>query len=260
MSFPSLWKSLLCLAGWFHYCRPNGGHLKGRLFFLVKVWKCMSFRNLFSRGLVGRVLLFITAAISACLGAFNVLLLCHNIFTNIIRVKVFLPPLFHTRETLQLGSSCPLTRLLSKLSSTPERVWLLLKLVLSWEMLTVFPKLRLSPVTRSWESWSPTVWLQRSQKTCTSWSRRLSLSESTWRETERTRTLSSDWFWSNPESTDWPDTTEPFLSCHQTGSTSPPPLLLWLTKLFAQFNSYSNIIYLCIFLNTFIVILRIHVG
>lgn len=156
-------------------------------------------------------------------------------FTNMFRVRVSALLPFHTLETLLLGSSCPLTRLLSRSSSTPERVWLLLRLVLSWETLTVFPRLRSSPVTRSWESSSPTVWLLRSQRTCTSWSRRLFPWESTWRETERTRTPSSDWFWSNPESTDWPDTTEPLLSCHQTGSTSPPPLLPWSTNLFCYY-------------------------
>lgn len=131
---------------------------------------------------------------------------------------------------LQLGSRLPLSLSLSKSSSTPERVWPHLKSVSCWEMLTVLPKPVSSLVTRSWESWSPTVWLQKSQKTCTTWLRRLSLSESTWKETERTRTLSSDWFWSNLESTDWLDTTEPSLSCHQTGSTNPLLLPLWLTK------------------------------
>lgn len=121
-------------------------------------------------------------------------------------------------------------KLLNKLSSTPEKVWLHLKLVLSWEMLTVFPKLKLSLVTKSWEFWNPTVWLQKFQKICTTWSRKLFPSESTWKETEKTRTLNSDWFWSNLESTDWLDTTEPSLSCHQIGNTNLPLLLLWLPK------------------------------
>lgn len=168
------------------------------------------------------------------------------IFTNSFhfnRVKVSLLPLFHTLEMLQLGSSCLPTLSLSKLPSTPERVWPHLKSVSCWEMLTVLLKPVSSPVTRSWESWSLTVWLQKSQKTCTSWSRRLSLSESTWKETERTRTLSSDWFWSNLESTDWLDTTELSLSCHQTGNTSLPLLLLWLTRVF-NLHQFCNFLIL----------------
>lgn len=166
-----------------------------------------------------------------------------NITSN--RVKVFLLLLFHTLEMLQLGSSCPLNLSLNKLSSTPERVWLHLKLVSCWEMLTVLPKLVSSLVTRSWESWSPTVWLQKSQKICTTWLRRLSLLESTWKETERTKTLSSDWFWSNLEFTDWLDTTELLLSYHQTGSTNPPLPPLWSTRVFKSFISlfYMYILY-----------------
>lgn len=72
--------------------------------------------------------------------------------TNVsYRVKVSPPPLFHTLETLQLGLSCLQRLLLSKSSSMPERVWLLLKLVFCWEMPTVSPKLVSSLVTRSWE-------------------------------------------------------------------------------------------------------------
>lgn len=165
--------------------------------------------------------------------------ICHDYF---YRVKVSLLPPFHTPEMLQLGSSCLLRLSLNKSSSTLERVWLLLKLVFCWEMLTVLLKLESSLVTRSWESWNPTVSLQKFQKTCTIWLRRLSLSESIWKETERTRTLSSDWFWLNLEFTDWLDITELSLSCHQTGSTNLLLPLLWLTKLFRSLLLYFVIV------------------
>lgn len=54
-----------------------------------------------------------------------------------------------------------------------------------WETPTVWPRFALSPATRSWGSWSPKVWPQTCPRTCTTWSRRLWPSESTWRETER---------------------------------------------------------------------------
>lgn len=155
-------------------------------------------------------------------------ILTNRLYFNRVRVSLLL--LSHIPETLQAGSNCLLNPLLSKLSSTPERVWLHLKSVFCWEMLTVLLKLVLSLVTRSWESWSQTVWLQKFQKTCTTWLERLSPLESTWKETERTRMLNSDWFWSNPESTDWQDTTELSLFCHQPGSTNLLLLPLWWTK------------------------------
>lgn len=146
------------------------------------------------------------------------------------RVKVFPHLLFHTQETHHHGSNCQVTMLLNKSSSMQEKVWLHLQLVLSWEMLMVFLKPRLSLVTRSWEFWNQTVWLQKFQKICTSWLRKLFQLENIWKETEKIKILNSDWFWLNQESTDWLDTTELLLSCHQTGNTNLLLLLLWLLK------------------------------
>merc|ERR1712098_935115 len=55
-------------------------------------------------------------------------------------------------------------------------------------------------------------------------------SESILRGTGRTRMPSSDLFLSNPESTDWQDTTRLRESCHQHGSTTAPPPQPWWLK------------------------------
>ena len=54
--------------------------------------------------------------------------------------------------------------------------------------------------------------------------------ENIWKETERTRTVNSVWFLSNPESTVSPDTTVLRVLSHQPSSTNLPPLLHSLHK------------------------------
>lgn len=107
---------------------------------------------------------------------------------------------------------------------------IILRSASSSEILTESPRSRVSPAPRSLESWRRLALLLPSPRICTCWLRRLSRLESTWRETKRTRTPSSDLFWSSLEFTDLPDITAPLESSRVTGSTNPPLPLLWSLK------------------------------
>lgn len=84
-------------------CRPNDGLGNGEVILpsLERFSRTIvpiegSFGNLSMRSCHSRIY-------SGCRLRF--VLLSKDNFTNILRVKVFPPPLFHTLETLQLGSS-----------------------------------------------------------------------------------------------------------------------------------------------------------
>lgn len=87
--------------------------------------------------------------------------------------------------------------------------------------------------------------LPRSLRTCTTLSRRLSPSASTWSATARTRTASTTWFLLNPVSTVLPATTRPLVSSLPTGSTSLPPLPLWSPKVFWSNKSWRHLEMFC---------------
>lgn len=95
---------------------------------------------------------------------------------------------------------------------------------------TESPRCVSSTETRSCASWSRLAWSPTFPRICTTWSRRLLPSASIWSATARTRTASSVWFWSSPESTAWPATTRLRASCPPTGSTSRAPPPPWWPK------------------------------
>jgi len=62
--------------------------------------------------------------------------------------------------------------------------------------------------------------LPRSPRTFTVSLRKQSTSADTCRRAERTKTPNTDWFWSNPESTDWPATTAEPSDCPTSGNST----------------------------------------
>lgn len=78
------------------------------------------------------------------------------------------------------------------------------------------------------------VWALRSQRICTTWSRRPWLCGSTLRETARTRTQSSASFLSRAESTVWLATTSAPRSSHPPGNSKHVCTFLVLPHFFGQ--------------------------
>ena len=141
-------------------------------------------------------------------------------------VRVLLVDAFPSEEDHPAGSKSQPMNWSNRLSNWPRKEPLPLKSVSFSETTTAFPRSRESLAIRSWESWRRTAWLRKSQRIFTTSSRRLWTSESTWRETERTRMESSDSFWLKAESTDSPATTDSTSNSHPLGSTSPRKLML----------------------------------
>jgi len=112
-----------------------------------------------------------------------------------------------------------------------RKAWRRRKSASSWEITTASRKCPRWPTPKSCASWRVKVWRRLCRKICTVWSRKPCPCASTWRETARTWTPSFDWFWSNPESTDWRDTTDSRRSWSRTGGTSlRQPPRSWRSK------------------------------
>lgn len=80
------------------------------------------------------------------------------------------------------------------------------------------------------DCWLLQVWLLKSQKICTIWSRRLWLFASTWNDSARTVMPNSVWFWLKAKSTVFRVTTKRLDNCRPTGNTKVPLLPLWSRK------------------------------
>ena len=138
----------------------------------------------------------------------------------IAREKVFPVDVFHTEKHHQAGFMYQPQIWLIRWLSWPREDRLHHKSVFSSEISTVFLKLKVLLDLRFWEFLRLVESLHPSQRTCITWSRKPLTLESISRNIELIRTANSDWFLSNPESTDLHDTTEKFHLCHQPGDTN----------------------------------------
>lgn len=167
----------------------------------------------------------------------------------------------HTEDLSHHGKSNLLKKSRTSSTSSPRRVTSHHSSVSTSEIPTVLVNLTTWLDPRSSVFSSPWELPQNFQKISTSWSRNSSILsrdldmffdrtkwywidwyfywtwksvllawESIWKETERTRTVNSVWFLSNPESTVSPDTTVLRVLSHQPSSTNLPPLLHSLHK------------------------------